>query len=415
MSNIVFFNVPAWSHINSTLGIVQELVRRGEQVDYYCIEDEELRHPIEKAGAQFQPLPTSLDAWSSSSVKSYLIETSLEVLPILLKQFRRNPPKLLIFDSMCLWGRLLSDLLKLPRVSTYNHVALPPDFFPEISLEWLAAFLAPRFFPALSFLFPDANFYTIPKKLQLIYNHRHLWAQLRQQYSVEGLKIDELFHVPGDLNIVFNSETFQFKRELFDNSYIFMGLCGGKRPPDSDFPLADVEEKSVIYISLGTLLNENIPFFKKCLQAFGHSHHLVVMVVGKSVDMQLLGEIPPNFIIRHFVPQLEVLKHSSVFITHGGMNSTMEALIDGVPLVVFPQATDQYLVASRVQELGAGVWVKQQNIQPQKLRDLVEKVMQDSSIRRNVERLGKSLVEAGGTQRAVDKIIELKQRASTPK
>jgi len=139
------------------------------------------------------------------------------------------------------------------------------------------------------------------------------------------------------------------------------------------------------------------------------------MAVGKSVDMQLLGEIPPNFIIRHFVPQLEVLKHSSVFITHGGMNSTMEALIDGVPLVVFPQATDQYLVASRVQELGVGVWVKQQNIQPEKLRELVEKIMQDSSIRRNVERLGKSLVEAGGTQRAVDKILELKQRASTPK
>lgn len=236
-----------------------------------------------------------------------------------------------------------------------------------------------------------------------------------QQYPVANLKIDELFHIRGNLNIAFTSETFQFKRELFDDSYMFPGPCYSQIPFANDFPLADIKGKSVIYISLGTLFNDNVPFYRKCLQAFGYTHHLVMMAVVKSVDIRLLGEIPPNFIIRDFVPQLQVLKHSSVFITHGGMNSTMEALIDRVPLVVFPQATDQYLVATRVQELGVGVWVKQQNIQPQKLRELVEKVMQDSSIRRNVERLGKSLIEAGGTQRAVDKILELKQRASTPK
>lgn len=409
MSNIVFFNFPAYGHINPTLGIVQELAQRGEKVDYYCTE--EFRHPIESAGVQFQPLPTTVSLRSTPSVKSYLIETSLEVLPILLKQLRRNPPSLLIFEATCIWGRLLGNLLELPTVSTHTTFILPPSFLPPISPELLLAFLPARFFPVLSCLFPNADIYTILGKLRLVKKHRILWAQLRQQYPAQDLKINDPYHLRGDLNIVFTSEAFQIKRELIDDSYIFTGLCCGKRPPAPDFPLADIEGKSVIYISLGTIFNENITFFKKCLQAFGHSHHLVVMVVNKSLDIRLLGEIPPNFIIRHYVPQLEILKHASVFITHGGMNSTMEALTHGVPLVVFPQGADQYMVAGRVQELGAGIWVKQKNIQPQKLRALVEKVMQDSEIRRSVERLGRSLVEAGGTQRAVDKILEFKNRA----
>ncbi|GET38797.1 macrolide family glycosyltransferase [Microseira wollei] len=413
MSNIVFFNFQAYGHINPSLGIAQELVQRGEKVDYYCTE--EFRYLIEKAGVQFQVLPSTVDLFSSASGKSYLIETSLEVLPILLKQFRQTPPKVLIFDATCLWGYLLGKLLKLPTVSTHASAILPPSFSPLISPELLLAFLPPHIFPVLPCFFPDSNFYTPLEKLRLVHKHRILWAQFRQQYQVEGLKINELFHSRGDLNIVFTSEAIQFKRELFDTSYIFVGRCYTNSLLDPDFSLADIKGKSVIYISLGTIFTDNIPFYKKCLLAFGYSNHLVVMKVGKSVDINLLGEIPPNFIVRNDVPPLEVLKYASVFISHASMTSTMEALEHRVPLVLFPQATDQYLVASRIEELGAGVWVKQQNIQPHKLRELVEKVMQDSSIRRNVERLGKSLVEAGGTQRAVDKILELKQRASTPK
>jgi MGT family glycosyltransferase len=413
VSNIVFFNFPAYGHINASLGIAQELAQRGEKVEYYCTE--EFRHLIEKAGVQFQVLPSTVDLFSSASGKSYLIETSLEVLPILLKQFRHTPPKVLIFDATCLWGYLLGKLLKLPTVSTHASVILPPSFSPLISPELLLAFLPAHVFPVLPCFFPDSNFYTSVKKLRLVQKHRILWAQLRQQYQVEGLKINELFHSRGDLNIVFTSEAFQLKRELLDASYIFTGQCYGNIPLTHDFPLADIQDKSVIYISLGTVFNDNIPFYRTCLQAFGHSHHIVVMSVGNSVDISLLGEIPPNFIVKKFVPGREVFKHTNVFISHASMTSTMEALEHRVPLVLFPQATDQYLVASQIEKLGAGIWVKQQNILPQKLRELVEKVMQDAEIRRNVEQLGRSLVEAGGTQRAVDKILELKQRASTPK
>jgi MGT family glycosyltransferase len=293
-------------------------------------------------------------------------------------------------------------LLKLPTVATHIHHLVPRRFIPP-----LPVLLAPNCIRRFS------------ENAKIVDKHRSLWTQLKQKYQFERVKKNDLFKLMrymlffhGDLNIVFTSETFQIKRENFDSSYIFTGPCYSKSSLEPESCWAKIEGKSVIYISLGTVFNQNIPFFQKCVQAFGNSQHTVVMTVGNSVDINLLGEIPPNFIVKNFVPQLEVIKYASVFIYHGGMQSTLDALTHQVPLVLFPQYSEQYLTAHRLEELGAGIWVKQQNIQPQKLRELVEKVMQDSSIRGNVERLGKSLIEAGGTQRAVDKILELKQQFS---
>ncbi|MEH2067803.1 MAG: nucleotide disphospho-sugar-binding domain-containing protein [Nostoc sp.] len=101
-----------------------------------------------------------------------------------------------------------------------------------------------------------------------------------------------------------------------------------------------------------------------------------------------------------------------MFITYGGTNSVWEGLINKVPLIIFPQGGDQYLVAHRLEQLGAGVWVRQKNIELNKLRSLTENIIQNAQIRNNVELLGNSLIAAGGTKKAVDKILDFKYRSS---
>jgi MGT family glycosyltransferase len=207
---------------------------------------------------------------------------------------------------------------------------------------------------------------------------------------------------------------FQIQRSYFDASYIFTGPCYSERAVDPQFPLLKSAEKPIIYISLGSVTSYNSKtfFYQQCLQAFANSEYTVVMSVGKFIDIAELGKIPPNFIVSNYVPQMQVLQQASVFITHGGTNSTWEALINKVPLVVFPQGGDQYLVANRVEELNIGVWVKQKNIAPLKLRSLVEQIIKDEKIRSNIDLLSDSLIISGGTQKAVDKILEFKQRNS---
>ena len=79
------------------------------------------------------------------------------------------------------------------------------------------------------------------------------------------------------------------------------------------------------------------------------------MAVGPSIDPAKLGKVPENIVVQQIVPQLEILQHADVFVSHGGMKSVNESLYFDVPLVVVPQGVDQPVLAKRVAELGAGV------------------------------------------------------------
>jgi len=105
------------------------------------------------------------------------------------------------------------------------------------------------------------------------------------------------------------------------------------------------------------------------------------------------------------VPQTAVLARASAFVTHGGINSVSEALLEGVPLVMIPQCNDQFAVADRVQELGAGIRLHRRRVTPGRLRKAVEKVLSSSSYRENARRIGDTLRAAGGPQRAAEEII----------
>jgi MGT family glycosyltransferase len=111
------------------------------------------------------------------------------------------------------------------------------------------------------------------------------------------------------------------------------------------------------------------------------------------------------------VPQLEVLQLADVFVTHGGMNSSSEALYYGVPLVVIPVTGDQPLVAKRVSEVGAGIRLNRKELTSESLREAVEKVTYDVTFKENSRKVGETLRNAGGYNRAVDEILKMKMNS----
>lgn len=134
----------------------------------------------------------------------------------------------------------------------------------------------------------------------------------------------------------------------------------------------------------------------------------VVMSIGKKIDINTFKDIPSNFIVKNYVPQLEILKHADIFITHGGMNSINEGLYYELPLVLIPQSVDQPFVANRVAELGAGIVLKKDEITAQILKESVEKIFSDKNYKINSEKIGESLRDGGGYKRGVDEIFNLK-------
>jgi MGT family glycosyltransferase len=160
---------------------------------------------------------------------------------------------------------------------------------------------------------------------------------------------------------------------------------------------------------MGTIFNRLPHFYRACFEAFGGAPYRVLMTTGQ-VDAAALGAAPKNFELREFVPQLQVLSQTSLFLTHGGMNSVSEALWHEVPLLVFPQHGDQHLVAARVAELGAGLTLGPPDIEPGKLREMADRVLSEPAFRAGARRIADSFRAAGGPPRAASEILAWSRR-----
>ena len=205
--------------------------------------------------------------------------------------------------------------------------------------------------------------------------------------------------------MVFTSKMFQPKGDSFDDTFLFVGPSIANREEKLDFPLDNTGEKPLIYISMGTINNKCDTFYNHCIEAFGEENYQVIMSVGSKTDIATLNQIPSNFIVRNYIPQLEVLKHTDVMLSHGGLNSVSEALYYGVPLIVLPQANDQPMVAQQLISLKAGIELKLDEITPEILRDSVHKLLSDNNYKNNCTEIGKSFLQAGGYKKAVEHIL----------
>jgi len=214
---------------------------------------------------------------------------------------------------------------------------------------------------------------------------------------------DFLTHTEA-LNIVFMPRAFQPAGETFDERFVFVGPSIFPRKGTPAFPLGRLGGQPTLFISLGTAFNNRPDFFKLCLQAFDYQPWQVVMAYGKHVDEAPLGAVPQNFLLASYVPQLEVLQQTGVFVTHGGMNSVMESLYFGVPVVVVPQIIEQEMTARRCAELGLGIALDPNNLSADTLRAAVEEVHNTPIFRERILAMQQTVRAAGGYQRAVDAI-----------
>ncbi|MEU0883404.1 nucleotide disphospho-sugar-binding domain-containing protein [Lentzea sp. NPDC005914] len=148
-----------------------------------------------------------------------------------------------------------------------------------------------------------------------------------------------------------------------------------------------------MFVSLGSVMSD-VNFYQACKDQFGDGTWQVAMTAR---------EVEPaeNIDVRPWFPQPAVLKHASAFISHGGMNSTMEALHAGVPLVIVPQTPEQAANGDRVAELGLGERIDDHA----ELRAAVERVASSGTIRSNLDRMRAAIDAGGGAARAADVIL----------
>ncbi len=379
---VVFFNIPAHGHTNPTLGVVRELIKNNNEVYYYSYEI--MREKIESVGAKF----ISCDKFDSQVNLTYedkekitkdmafsiklIVDMTLNLDDKILEEMKELKPDVIIADSMAFWGKLIAKKLNIPFISSTTTFAFNQYSARVMKQEKIGLF----------------------KLIKSISKINKALNRLREK----GYEVKDVLDIIGNDNntstIVYTSKYFQPYSETFSDNYAFVG-------PIMRNVTENIEKSEIpnIYISLGTVNNENIDFYKSCFDAFKDENVNVIMAVGNEIASDSLGEIPSNFTVKQQVDQMAVLQIVEVFITHCGMNSVSEALYHGVPLVLFPQTTEQKGVANRVIELNAGVLLED-TYNPVEIKKTVMQVLENKELRENANKIKKSFIECGGAKEA---------------
>src|SRR5258708_15690481 len=145
---------------------------------------------------------------------------------------------------------------------------------------------------------------------------------------------------------------------------------------------------------MGTMLNGLADVYRTIIAATAkHEGFQLVLSVGDELDPEQIGALPSNTILVKRAPQLELLKRASACITHGGLNTVLESLAQGVPQVAIPVTVDQPGVAARIAEKKTGLFVPLKELNVSRLTLLLDQVLNDSTYRDNARNFQKVIAE----------------------
>lgn len=204
-------------------------------------------------------------------------------------------------------------------------------------------------------------------------------------------------------------EAFDFPRTQLPSGFHYLGPWFDHASSRIPFPFEKLDGRPLIYASLGTLQSRHSRYFGLIAEACAGLDAQLVISLGDAGGTQVPA-FPGNPLVVNYAPAIELLSRSALTITHAGMNTTMQSLHFGVPMIAIPLAHDQPAIAARLSRTGAGVVIAPRRVNSARLRSAVESVLpRDSSYRASAGRLREAMQQAGGRDRAagiVERAIE---------
>lgn len=136
----------------------------------------------------------------------------------------------------------------------------------------------------------------------------------------------------------------------------------------------------VIYFSFGSIL--------KLTQLPKNEFGIFIRQLGKIKQKVLFKwesdtkiDFPPNIIARKWLPQIDILGHPNciLFITHGGIHSTEEAIYFGVPILAISVFGDQLHNSLVMQNRGAAIQIKYSEFTEEVFEIALNKMLNEKS------------------------------------
>ena len=365
---IGFFSLPLPGHLYPITTLARRLQSFGHEVFFFGLPDSErFIHSAElhfiAYGEQEYPVGSMAEVWepiarlqgldilkyTAQTILPKLLATAFQHLPAAVSKSQLDG---IVVDRGYAFVELVPMALAIPYVHVWAPLhrdptgGTPPTMFswtneatPEALMRNKEA--AKQIGSYFASLFPTAMAYAETANLTVdlkipgsTESKLAIISQTPREFDFPGIQWPPQFHYAGPFH---------------DDE--------GREPVP--FPWEKLDGRPLIYASLGTLSNGLTWVYQAILGAAGALPEVqVVFSIGTNVSAEALGPVPSNTILVPKAPQLELLKRAALCITHAGLNTVLEALAQGIPLVAIPIGYDQPGVAARIAFQGVGEFVE---------------------------------------------------------
>lgn len=403
-------------HLNPLLALGREIARRGHRVTVFT--GPRARPKVERAGLELSALGEAEEAESAAAVEKlgelsgiaatfYTIRLLRQAADILERELpaavRETGVDGLVIDQVCPAAAVVADRIGLPYCVACNALACYVDpAVPAPTLLW-------RYHPG--WLARLRNRMSMAVLTPLL----NRWAGVKRGGVSPMMLFFEFDR--GLAHVAQQPAFFDFPRGRLPDHFHYTGPWHEPaRDDDLSFPWERLDGRPLVYASLGTLQNKLRHVYAAIAEAvIGLDVQLVIALGSKTAAL----ELPPreNVIVVPYAPQLRLLDKAAAAITHAGLNTALECLSRGVPMVCLPVTNDQPGVARRVEWLGAGEVLPIRRVSVGRLRRALVRVLEEARYRQAARRCREQIEAIDGAAAAADVIeraIARRERVPRP-
>ena len=196
-----------------------------------------------------------------------------------------------------------------------------------------------------------------------------------------------------------------FPRTRISEKFHYVGPLRNASKNEVPFPWERLDGRPIIYASLGTLQHSKENLFRCFADACAGLEAQLIIAHCGGLSPQSIRSLPGDPVVVDYAPQREILKRATLALTHAGLNTVLDSLSFGVPVMAVPITFEQPAIAARVCWAGAGLSLPLRGINAGRLRASLKALLEDSTYAQNANRIAESIRSAGGVSKAAD-IVE---------
>jgi len=411
---------PLPGHLNPMLVMGAELQARGHRVVVLNVADAGDR--VRAKGLEFGLLgetdfpPGSLTTWQQALPKrsqSSAVRSTAALLANIARVVLRDSAELisglgiegLIVDQAEYGGSTVAEALSLPYVTVANgfHLNREPGV-PSAYTSWLPN-------SGWAARIRDRTVYTIEEYMYGLFLGRGV-NQRRAQLGLRPYRWERECYSPlAQLSQC--PRALDYPRSQLPAVWHGVGPLRADTESEPGFPFEQLDGRPLVYASLGSLQGNRRSVFAAIAAACAPLGVQLVITHGHQLAVEETTGFAGDPLVVPYAPQRALLARASLVVTHAGMNTVLDALSAGVPMVAIPLTFEQPAIAARLAWHGAGEVVPPRRASAARIRRAVARVLGATHYRESAQRLSRAIAAEGGVGRAAD-VVEAAIRTRRP-